>query len=183
MHLNSNELSFGLLSLIEVVRPPSRNGLMSCRHCIISHFHTSLFLDYALIWDLLPSNIIWRGPDEDAPGTGLMKSLFSPEIDESYFAWTMQQVTKMNAKNASELLVNHATQDWQDVPATITVPTLVVGGDGSFFNHTGVESIAKQIPGGEVKIFGKNKGGSHFMFWENPKGCNRVVEEFLSPVL
>jgi non-heme chloroperoxidase len=123
------------------------------------------------------------GPDGAATGTGLMKSLFSPEVDQSDFEWTMQQVTKMSAKNASDLFVNHATQDWQDVPATITVPTLVVAGEGSFFNYTGVEWIAKQIPGSKVKIFGKNEGGSHFMFWENAEGFNRVVEEFLSPAL
>ena len=117
-------------------------------------------------------------PDGVAVATGLMKTLFSPHVGEADFAWTMQQVTKMDTKNASTLFVNHAGQDWRDVLSTITVPTLIIGGELSLFSKA-MGWIAKQIPGAKLKMFGKDEGGSHFMFWENDKGFNEALAGFL----
>jgi len=86
---------------------------------------------------------------------------------------------KMGKESRSVLFINHATQDWRDVLPTITVPTLVVGGEASFFDHKGVEWLATQIPGAKSKIYGKGDGGSHFVFWENAEGFNKTVDDFL----
>jgi pimeloyl-ACP methyl ester carboxylesterase len=118
-------------------------------------------------------------PDGATVGTGMLKNLFSPGIREADFAWTLQQVTKMEMKNASALFVNHAGQDWRDVLSTITVPTLITGGELSIFNSEAIEWIANQIPGAKFRVFGKDEGGSHFMFWENADGFNEALTGFL----
>jgi pimeloyl-ACP methyl ester carboxylesterase len=63
--------------------------------------------------------------------------------------------------------------------ATIRLPTLVVGGDASIFPAHTQHWLAEQIRGAECVIFGAEEGGSHFMFFENQKKFNAVVEDFL----
>jgi non-heme chloroperoxidase len=120
------------------------------------------------------------GPDGQAVATGLLKQLFSPNVNQEEFEWVHQQNLKMENQSSAALLLDHAKNDWRDVLPTINVPTLVVGAKGSVFGHQGLEWIASQIKGSKCEIFEIENGGSHFMFWENPHGFNSVLEDFLA---
>ncbi|UKZ52332.1 hypothetical protein TrVGV298_006107 [Trichoderma virens] len=111
--------------------------------------------------------------------SAFLRSLFSPLLSTEDFEWMVQQCSKMKLEDAAALLVNHAAQDWRDVLPTITVPTLVVGAEGSVMGGECSRWIASQIPGSRVEIFEEDEGGSHFMFWENDAKFNTIVEEFL----
>ncbi|TID25124.1 secreted hydrolase [Venturia nashicola] len=117
-----------------------------------------------------------RGPDALTMFTRLLRSFFTPGIEEEDFQYMLQQNLKMSFENAATLLADHAEHDWTGVLPTIYVPTLVIGAEASVF---GMRYIAEQIPGAELRIFSKEEKGNHFMFWENPELFNHVVADFL----
>lgn len=127
----------------------------------------------------LEMGVNMRGSGGPEFAAGFLRSLFSPSLSNEDFEWSVQQCVKMSFSHAATLLVSHASQDWRDVLPTITVPTLVIGAEGSLFGAECSRWIASQIPGAKVEIFGKDEGGSHFMFWENDTKFNKIVEEFL----
>lgn len=94
---------------------------------------------------------------------------------------SLQQSYLMSDESAAALLQNHASMDWRDVLPRLDVPTLVVAAEASVFPAEGVRKVGERIPGAKVVTFGKEEGGSHFMFWENPEKFNRLVEEFCKP--
>lgn len=111
--------------------------------------------------------------------TALLRSMFTSAVKQEDFDWVLEQNCKMSAKNAATLLLDHGGKDWIDVLPTISVPTLVIGAKGSIAAYQGIESIAKLIDGSDIKIFEKEGGGSHFMFWENAEKFNSVVDDFV----
>ncbi|KAH8804404.1 Alpha/Beta hydrolase protein [Xylogone sp. PMI_703] len=119
------------------------------------------------------------GPEGKQVTTGLITSMFTPSVDPKDLEWTLSRCFKVSPKHAATLLANHAAQDWRDVLPTINVPSLVIGAEGSLLNKEGTEYIAAHIPGAKLEIFKKEEGGSHFMYWENDKKFNQIVEEFL----
>lgn len=121
-----------------------------------------------------------RGAEASEYAAGFLRSLFSPSLSEEDFVWLKLQWSKMNLSNAGKLLVNHAAEDWRDVIPTITVPTLVVGAEGSVFGINSARWIASQISNSTLEIFKEDESGSHFMFWENDAKFNEVVEKFLA---
>ncbi|KAL7905821.1 Alpha/Beta hydrolase protein [Trichoderma velutinum] len=127
----------------------------------------------------LEMGVSFRSPGGDEFASAFLRSLFSPLLSTEDFEWTAQQCNKMKLEDAAALLVNHGAQDWRDVLPTITIPTLVVGAEGSVLGGECSRWIASQIPGSKVEIFEEDEGGSHFMFWENDTKFNKVVEEFL----
>jgi pimeloyl-ACP methyl ester carboxylesterase len=127
----------------------------------------------------LEMGVSLRGAGGREYAAGFLRSLFSPSLSAEDFEWLKSQWSKMNLTHAATLLVNHAAEDWRDVIPTITVPTLVVGAEGSVFGTNGARWIASQIPGSKVEIFREDEGGSHFMFWENDAKFNKIAEDFL----
>lgn len=121
-----------------------------------------------------------RGTGGSEYAAGFLRSLFSPSLSEEDFVWVKLQWSKMNLSHAAKLLINHAAEDWRDVIPTITVPTLVVGAEGSVFGIHGAQWIASQISNSKLEIFKESESGSHFMFWENDAKFNGVIEKFLS---
>jgi len=109
----------------------------------------------------------------------LVKGMFTPAVSEGDLAWVLEQNRKMSDANSGVLLRDHALNDWRDVLPRITKPSLVTAGEVSLFPPKGVEWVADQIPGAEKYTFSKEEKGSHFVFWENPGGFNKVVEKFL----
>lgn len=104
---------------------------------------------------------------------------FTKEYSPSELAWVLSENLKFPRASAAKLLVDHCMQDWRDTIPRIDVPTLVVGGEASFFTPRSQQWIASQIPGGQAVIFGANEGGSHFMFMENPGKFNAIAEAFI----
>ena len=109
-------------------------------------------------------------------------SMFTSSISGSELEWFIAQNEKMSDENAATLLINHAFMDWRDVlPRIVDVPVLVLSGDASLNNATGINWAAEQIPGAVKYTFTREEKGSHFVFWENPERFNQVVREFVTP--
>ncbi|KAH8131198.1 hypothetical protein FP744_10000523 [Trichoderma asperellum] len=121
-----------------------------------------------------------RGAEGREYAAGFLRSLFSPSLSAEDFVWMKHQWSKMNLSHAAKLLINHAAEDWRDVIPTITIPTLVVGGERTVFGIDSARWIASHISQSKLEIFKENESGSHFMFWENDAKFNEVVENFLS---
>ncbi|CCT76212.1 related to non-heme chloroperoxidase [Fusarium fujikuroi] len=107
-------------------------------------------------------------------------SMFTSSISQSDLDWMIKQNRKMSDAHAATLLINHAFMDWRDVLPRIDIPALVLAGDASLNNATGITWAASQIPGAQKYIFTKGEKGSHFAFWENPELFNQVVERFVT---
>ena len=115
---------------------------------------------------------------------GLRSAFFSDTVSDADFAMAVNESLKVPAECAARLLIDHASQDWRDVIAevipSLNLPTLVFGGElASIFPPQAAAWIAAQIPGAQLSVFGRDEGGSHFMFWENPRKFNAVLRDFL----
>lgn len=120
------------------------------------------------------------GPDGVKTTEGLVNGLFFTKgYPASELAWVLAENLKFPRPSAAKLLVDHCMQDWRDTIQRIDIPTLVVGGEASFFTPRSQQWIASQIPGGQVVIFGAQEGGGHFMFMENPGKFNAITEAFI----
>jgi len=122
--------------------------------------------------------------NREATLESLRAAFFSDAVSDDDFAMVVGESLKVPAACAARLLIDHASQDWRDViqhviPA-LGLPTLVFGGElASIFPPQAAAWIAAQIPNAELSIFGREEGGSHFMFWENPTKFNAVLRRFL----
>jgi non-heme chloroperoxidase len=122
--------------------------------------------------------------NREASLKGLRSAFFSAAVSDADFAMAVAESLKVPAACAARLLIDHASQDWRDlithVLPTLQLPTLVFGGElASIFPPDAATWIAAQIPGAVLSIFGRDEGGSHFMFWENPQKFNAEVRRFL----
>lgn len=104
---------------------------------------------------------------------------FTAAFPEEQRAWVLAENLKLPRHYAARLLVDDCAQDWRDLIPRITLPTLVVGGQASFFNPKSQEWVGQQIPGARVEIFDGPDGGSHFMWLENPAKFNQLVRAFM----
>ena len=112
-----------------------------------------------------------------------MASMFSPEFvrdraDE--FAWIIDENLKMPRDKAMELLYATSGMDWRGTIRRVRLPTLVVGAEGSTHKVSVIRWVASQIPGAKLRIYGRQEGGSHFMFIENYEQFNSELAEFIS---
>lgn len=119
------------------------------------------------------------GPDGDAARWAFVRSMFSGEPAADVLALVEQEIRHTPASAGVPLLFDHATQDWRDLLPRFTVPTLVIGCEGS---HVSVESqryVAERTPDARLHVFGPDEASSHFPFLENPAAFNAVVTAFL----
>jgi len=117
----------------------------------------------------------------DTDGTvELLKGLFSPGFSAKSLRTVAEENLKLPRSLAAQLLRDTAFGDWRDVIERIKLPTLVIGGENSIFTSASQRWVASVIPGAEVEIFPISKGGSHFMFIENPSRFNSCVALFLT---
>lgn len=120
------------------------------------------------------------GPDGEKTTAGLVNNLFfTKQFPQDQLAWVLAENLKMPRNHAAKLLADHCTQDWRDVIPRIGVPTLVIGGEASFFPTDSQLWIGRQIADSQVTVVGADEGGSHFMFLENPAFFNEVVTQFI----
>ncbi len=121
------------------------------------------------------------GPGGDKFTAGLVNDMFfTKSYPGSKLRHALDQNLKFPREHAAALLLDHGAQDWRDTIPRIDVPTLVVGGEASFFTPKSQRWIAAQIRGAKVEIFGAGEGGGHFMFMENPGKFNRIALDFLA---
>ncbi len=121
-----------------------------------------------------------------APGGGRVTAglindmFFTKGYPGSKLKYALSENLKFPREYAAALLIDHCSQDWRDTITRIDVPTLVVGGEASFFAPKSQRWIASQIRGAKVEIFGADEGGGHFMFMENAAKFNRIALDFLA---
>lgn len=108
-----------------------------------------------------------------------VRGMFTGTVDDDLWAFIAEEVSRTPSYAAVPLLFDHATQDWRDVLPLITVPTLVIGCEGSHVSPQSQLYVASSIPGAEVHIFPPEVANSHFPFLENPDAFNAVLTAFL----
>ena len=117
--------------------------------------------------------------DGDTVREKFIGARFTPAVDGATVKWVLEQNRHLPREHAAALLFHHATQDWRDVVARITLPTLIVTGRAGNKPLPSQEWIRDQIPGSRLEIFEADEGGEHFMFIENPEKFNRVIAGFI----
>ncbi|MBW9119571.1 alpha/beta hydrolase [Microbacterium trichothecenolyticum] len=108
-----------------------------------------------------------------------VRSMFTGEVDDDLWEFVTEQIARTPRAAAVPLLFDHGTQDWRDVLPGITLPTLVVGCEGSHVSPASQQAVAERIPGARLHVFPREVASSHFPFLENPAAFNAVVEAFL----
>lgn len=109
-----------------------------------------------------------------------VRQMFTSNVSEADYQWVLAENNKISDQHAATLLINHAFADWRDVLPRIDIPCLVISGDDSLNNASGIAWTATQIPGAKSRTFTSKERGSHFMFWENPDLFNSIIEDFVS---
>lgn len=109
-----------------------------------------------------------------------VRKMFTPNVSEADYQWALAENKKISDQHAATLLIDHAFADWRDVLPRINIPCLVISGDDSLNNASGIAWAATQIPGAKSRTFTSEERGSHFMFWENPDLFNSIIEDFVS---
>lgn len=79
----------------------------------------------------------------------------------------------------SELLRNHATQDWRNTIPRIQNETLIFSGESSGWLES-QRWMEKNMPHARLIIFSNEESGDHDLALKNPKLFNRLVIDFLS---
>lgn len=119
------------------------------------------------------------GPAGEETTRGFVGGMVTAAMSAADRAWMIDCNLRMPRVHAATLLLNHATQDWRDTICRITLPTLAVGGRVSLVPWTSVAWTHGQIPGSRLEIFEESDGGQHFMFIENYKRFNALLEDFI----
>ncbi|MCA3560155.1 MAG: alpha/beta hydrolase [Aestuariivirga sp.] len=110
----------------------------------------------------------------------ILRGMFTPGIPETDLNWIASENLKMPRAAAADLLFDHCLNDWRDVIVNTRLPSLVIGGRKSIFSAESQEWIASVNPNARASIYEEHEGGSHFMFFENPRRFNAEVSAFLS---
>lgn len=119
------------------------------------------------------------GPEGEKVSTGFVNGMFTKTFPRDELDWVVKENLKLPREPSARLLINHCTNDWRDIFATINVPTLITGGRASFFKVSALEWIQSQIPGSQLEVFAADEGGGHFAFLENPAKFNKILRDFV----
>jgi pimeloyl-ACP methyl ester carboxylesterase len=121
-----------------------------------------------------------RGPDAVTTSSAIVHMMHTPMLSTEDFNWILEQNLLLPRQHAATLHLDHYGNDWRDVLPRLSVPTLVIGGEASFFPPSAAKWVAARIPRATLRIFSNSEAGSHLVFWENPELFNTVVREFIS---
>ncbi|MFF7209651.1 alpha/beta hydrolase [Streptomyces sp. NPDC008238] len=96
-----------------------------------------------------------RGTPESAAATSrtLVGMLHGPSLPDAEVEWLVAQNRLLPPRHAATLHLDHWGGDWRDVLPRIDVPTLVIGGELSFFPPGTTEWVASLIPGARAHVF------------------------------
>ena len=118
----------------------------------------------------------------DVPEThaDLLRGMFTPAIGEVDLLAIAAENLKFPREYAATLIGDNCVQDWRNVIPRISVPTLVFAGEASQHPMASQQWLAETIPDARLEVIPADEGGSHFMFYENPRRFNDAVIAFLS---
>ena len=156
----------------------SRVVLVDQSACIIADPALSPEQAKSLSAIFAPATPFELGKDMRSATAGLVASMFTESVAPEDRDYALERSCLLSDESAAALLRDHSSIDWRDVLPRFEFPALVVAAEGSVFPAEGIRGVAERIPGAKVVTFGKEEGGSHFMFWENPEKFNTLVEEF-----
>ncbi|MDJ0570186.1 MAG: alpha/beta hydrolase [Pleurocapsa sp. MO_192.B19] len=92
--------------------------------------------------------------------------------------WMVREILKTPTDIASSLLEDHMRRDWRDVLSKISIPTLVVaGGVSQIYPLQSSEYIAQTIEKAQFSVFAHC---GHAPFYEEPRGFNHLIKDFVS---
>ncbi|QDT98221.1 alpha/beta fold hydrolase [Gimesia aquarii] len=128
--------------------------------------------------EMLEQAAIIGGPEGEAKSAEFLASMFTSAYPESELANVTRDSLKFPRSYAAQLLLSVSYADFRDLLPRITLPTLCIGGKGSHLGPDVMPWIASRIPAGEVTMIDADKGGSHFVFLENPLAFNAAVRVF-----
>lgn len=120
-----------------------------------------------------------KGPHSEEFTRKMVIGMFNKTLSIEEEEWIIQCSLKMPRHSAADLLFDHVKRDWRDIFSGITVPTLIIGAEGSQVPWKSQRWIHEQIPGSEFVLFKESNIVKHFIFYENPVKFNRVVTSFL----
>jgi len=115
--------------------------------------------------------------------TTIMHAMFSPAFvarEPALMAWIVAENLKMPRPLAMELLYATSGIDWRGTIRRIRLPTLVIGAEGSTHKEATLRWVASRIPGATLHVYGRDEGGSHFMFIENSGRFNADLARFIA---
>jgi len=121
-----------------------------------------------------------RAADTAETHADLLAGMFTLVIDRADLIAIAEENLKLPRDHAATLLTDNCIQDWRNVIRAIRLPTLVVAGEASVHPLESQRWIADAIAGAQLEIIPADRGGSHFMFYENPKLFNAAVIRFLT---
>ena len=101
------------------------------------------------------------------------------KLAQNFKDYLRESLPVKNWQVASDLMLNHVTQDWRDVVRRITVPTLLLTGELSRVRDAVIWSH-EQIPSSELVIFTREELGSHNLLLENNNKANAEILAFLT---
>lgn len=110
----------------------------------------------------------------------ILRPMFTDAIDEKALLDIARENLKLPRDRAATLLEDNIIQNWTGVFPTIRQPTLVISGGGSHIPTSSQRWIADTIPTAELAVIPDDRGGRHFMFFENPKDFNAHIVRFLT---
>ncbi len=91
-----------------------------------------------------------------------------------------REFVKNDPKFLSQVLFDHATNDWRDViRAKINVPTAIFTGDYSH-NVPSQKWMHSVIPGSQLFVYTKEEQGDHFLAFKNPLRFTQDLTAFLN---
>ena len=120
------------------------------------------------------------GPKGAAARRQMIGAMLSNRISKVDRDWILGENDKFPSQHAATLLFNSSTQDWRDLIPRITLPTLIIGGEGSVVPPESQRWIHSQLRRSQVEILPSDQGGYHFGFLENPRRFNELVGCFIS---
>lgn len=103
----------------------------------------------------------------------------SDQMPEEDISWLAQNSLAMPGQYAADILADVAGGDWRDVPRRTKMPTLAVTCRGRPSSELRHKWLAGEMPHAQIEYFNPDEGGSHCMFFENPKKFNAIVLDFL----
>jgi pimeloyl-ACP methyl ester carboxylesterase len=105
--------------------------------------------------------------------------MLTVEMPEAEKYAVLQQMLLTDRETASALMFSQTTVDFRDLLPQVTIPTLVIGGELSFFSSMYLENLGASIPGSKVYVISAADRGSHMVMLENAPAVNSAVRSFV----
>jgi non-heme chloroperoxidase len=178
-------VTWSYLSLFGAERPPTRLILVDEPAALLARpdWSETEIVEAGAIIPSLDALSAFAGSirkSDDAESTAaILRPMFTGAVSDMELLGIARENLKFPRGYAADLLADNVIQDWRRDIHAIRCPTLVLVGAASVHPVASQRWIADTIPGAEFDIVPADEGGSHFVFYENPRHFNERVVRFL----